>query len=1248
MAELSDESNMLEPSGNTGGMRHLLPFEAQLCEALGITPDEYAYFQQLTDSYDGERPEGYELIPDVRNDPLTVAIVSLVVGIASTVVGVLMAPKPRAPQIRAAAQTPQQQQQDAPAQISTANITGASRFTTNTGFDSIQQLASLGETIPLVFANHSGSTGGVRVKTVLLWSQLLSKNVGQELKALLLLSLGRLAEDPDFEGLAIGDQTLKNYSSAKIAVYRRLNGGRIVRADKYSEGTLTANPSNDVFSVFGDSDEEYQRWFSGTRSPSTQIQFGCYNPMVNGTAYRLQYELILVYRGQGTDERIRNEANTKKNKLNQNWATRAGFISGSGNAVGTIYTYQITGSQENADRYAPWRLDDVNAATEDRRVIADTQIQLGNLYMAGTAQVVCTAINSNETWQLDTSKTFTFKIVESGTILTNSSIATAENAPYREILQRLAIGTLANTRTCDITEIGLKSTVWKQIAGFPNVNSQPNASTISYYEEKNGSIQLGSVNRYHKRISFFKLQIRRLGVSSGAWTDLTDNKLFAVEGNTPQAKYNFIRITHPSGQYEFRFVPYPGAGVVSNFLNRSVYFLGGNVAQRFAVGNYAVTFNGYIKALTPDVITNPEWVVGEQPDPPQGIIQSISPRSYGAARPTESYSWTEREAYRDERYELSDNNNCPNAQYAWVEWKNNQCGHPANSHTQYWGGSAVGGAGGSDGGYNYNGNQKGSLRYTHRYRPPGSRYEVDAYKAYSIYRDKYRNVRRTGTRDQSPTGTQTVGVTGGSGSGATVRVQKYSNGRYEYTLVGAGTGYNPADRVTVTALNRTQTLSLTTDATNYTTNSLNIYDAVADIGKYDAERMSHMDNSEHQIVYVNEQIEQTTAPTYNNLALLGLRLNASREWSSFAQLSAYVKKGIVVRRLIDDNGRPTTTLVGPTNNFAEIAYALLTDERFGAGTAIGTDAVDRDRMTIAARYCRANNFTWDGVIANPLNLRDFIYENAGYCLLDFTILGGQFSLIPTATYNPTTFVIDKDRAVAIKALFTDGNIRNLKVSWLDSEERRLFKAVMKYREEKTNGFPQEKIISVRLSNAQGGSDADPEENFDVSNFCTQRDHALKFAQMALKMRKEVDHGIQFETTPASAIGLLPGEHFRLVSEATHTSRFNNGAILDDGTLVSSTTFANGNYSVLYWEPGSTSVRTADMQVANGRCSTTLLRGTVFTLANTTTNSRVYKVETLMLTEDGFVEVTASYEPVFAGMQMATLDWLATDFVIEES
>ena len=139
---------------------------------------------------------------------------------AHTVAAAALAPKPKAPQLQAqTTQTPtaQQQQEQAPS-LQTASITGASRFTSNVGFDSVQQLAALGETVPLVFANRQGDVGGVRVKTLLVWSQLLSEHIQQELCAVMLLSAGKLAMKPEFAGYSFGDQTLKNYTNAKLAL----------------------------------------------------------------------------------------------------------------------------------------------------------------------------------------------------------------------------------------------------------------------------------------------------------------------------------------------------------------------------------------------------------------------------------------------------------------------------------------------------------------------------------------------------------------------------------------------------------------------------------------------------------------------------------------------------------------------------------------------------------------------------------------------------------------------------------------------------------------------------------------------------------------------------------------------------------------------------------------------------------------------------------------------------------------------
>ena len=150
-------------------------------------------------------------------------------------------------------------------------------------------------------------------------------------------------------------------------------------------------------------------------------------------------------------------------------------------------------------------------------------------------------------------------------------------------------------------------------------------------------------------------------------------------------------------------------------------------------------------------------------------------------------------------------------------------------------------------------------------------------------------------------------------------------------------------------------------------------------------------------------------------------------------------------------------------------------------------------------------------------------------------------------------------------MFTDGNINDLKVSFLTPEERQLFTANVLYRKEKPNGFPETKSVMLRLKGKAdapagatqriidtynyGGSKLDPVETYDMSGFCTTAAHARKYAKYILKLRKEVDHGLTFKTAPQYCFNLAPGDYFRLVSEATHTSRYDNGVITEDLSLI---------------------------------------------------------------------------------------------------
>ena len=102
----------------------------------------------------------------------------------------------------------------------------------------------------------------------------------------------------------------------------------------------------------------------------------------------------------------------------------------------------------------------------------------------------------------------------------------------RLCVQRAAVATFSNNRSCDATEIGLKSIVYRQITGFANVNSYPGDDVIEDYEEKGGgSITLGQLSKYTKRFSFFRLYA---GLGSGAWTGLTAGSAAGVcgQGNT--------------------------------------------------------------------------------------------------------------------------------------------------------------------------------------------------------------------------------------------------------------------------------------------------------------------------------------------------------------------------------------------------------------------------------------------------------------------------------------------------------------------------------------------------------------------------------------------------------------------------------------------------------------------------------------------------------------------------------------------
>ena len=831
MSSLRRVGGDLEPIKRPTGRRALLPAEAELCNTVGLTETEYWHFVDLTDAY---VPDENEL----RNDPIT--IIALVVGLALSAVSALMAPKPQEPK--------------QPPNIKTEDIKGRSRFAPQSNFDSVQELSKLGAIVPLVFARK-----GVRVTSTLLWSQMLSQGIGQQLNVLTLFSSGKIEGRPDFAGYAIGDTLLENYTNAKLALYFKPDGGRPREGsvDRYVEGTALAAPSNDAFSIYWDATANYEGYFSGTRTPGTQAEFGVYAPVPNGMRYKVAYEVVLI--GDDTERSIKKDLEAKRNKIERDFPRKIAVLSNNGSSV----VLRIDGSEIGGNQFRPHGIEDARTAVDSGRITADESFAVGNEYMVGTGLAVVTSV-SNSPWENGYTKDVHFKWIEPGAI-DNSNVGNRYKSFELLLVQRVAVGTVSNNRACESTEIGIKSTVYRQINGFANVNSYPGDDKIEEIEEDNGSFALGSLQVYTARLSFFTLEVRPLGADA-AWQDITGGKLFCVKGQTPQPHYNFIRVSHPFAQYEFRMRPYPGNAAFRYFRNKEVWELRRGALVNYNSKGYGITFAGRPLYLDETVTCNTEWIKGKAPATDSKVI-GLSSYSIGSPQ---IYAWKAVGGVLG-AVKVKGTSRYTNLQ-----------GTESESTWTY---------------YDYQGQVVGTQKTNSRTPTalivgntkyePGSLVSTGGNSFITSF--EYLGTKYVNVSNITLLFTGVVAATGGSGTGLTFAVTTYSNGYRAWSILSGGTNYRQGQSVYIPQAN--VSVSVTTNAVNLTKNNFNPYDAISDYVTYDAEKTSHMDNAEHEIVYVNEQVSQQV-PQYDKLAIAGLRINSSKEWTTFSNLICILSKQV--------------------------------------------------------------------------------------------------------------------------------------------------------------------------------------------------------------------------------------------------------------------------------------------------------------------------------------------------------------------
>ena len=228
--------------------------------------------------------------------------------------------------------TPKPKQPDQVQQRQLGSRQGKDIYAPSFGFDSLQELAEYGQTVPIAFTRREGAidstdqdsdkgTGGLLISPELVWSRMKSWGGYQIAELVTLAGQGNMAK-PDLAGIFLGNNALDGIYEDYFDFYwnggfESLGSGSRIRAYNLRYGNLAIDGDRDNPGLSGADQVFYaptrdalsQPAFCGAFTPSSQTRFGVFTGVPNGTPLRPNWKIISIVRGQEskTDRQLKNQ-----------------------------------------------------------------------------------------------------------------------------------------------------------------------------------------------------------------------------------------------------------------------------------------------------------------------------------------------------------------------------------------------------------------------------------------------------------------------------------------------------------------------------------------------------------------------------------------------------------------------------------------------------------------------------------------------------------------------------------------------------------------------------------------------------------------------------------------------------------------------------------------------------------------------------------------------------------------------------
>ena len=250
-----------------------------------------------------------------------------------------------------------------------------------------------------------------------------------------------------------------------------------------------------------------------------------------------------------------------------------------------------------------------------------------------------------------------------------------------------------------------------------------------------------------------------------------------------------------------------------------------------------------------------------------------------------------------------------------------------------------------------------------------------------------------------------------------------------------------------------------------------------------------------------------TSGSYSGLSTLSFEYQITdvEDQDLRKSINVFVRNGLQVTRLTDG-------VTAESDNFVDLVKYL-----FQSSNRLADDLIDNTALGIAANFVDTNGFLFNGSIAESQNLLDWVQKTSVNFLLRASNTNGKFGLRPRLPYNTDNTI--KTTQITPQYTFTEDHIveDGFEIEYISLEDREPSCFVVQWRQQPEADFGLVRTVEVRYENEAVDG---PFINIDVSNYCTNEDHAVKIGAFRLAQRKFITHHLRITVRELNYNSLL--------------------------------------------------------------------------------------------------------------------------------